>query len=116
MFIPNSVKCSHFPYCGKLGTLRYSDVTVSSVHPHLFRSGTLEPGDQVLAIDDIHLDSIIVEEAMHLLAQADEIVKLKVKKNEAYSGGCSYLVTDILVTARYSEGPLFRRFDSPNIK
>ncbi|XP_041459236.1 glutamate receptor-interacting protein 2-like isoform X1 [Lytechinus variegatus] len=62
------------------------------------RSGTLEPGDQVLAIDDIHLDSITVEEAMHLLAQADEIVKLKVKKNEAYSdepdvsGAISYSV------------------------
>lgn len=62
------------------------------------RSGTLEPGDQVMAIDDIHLDSITVEEAMHLLAQADEIVKLKVKKNEAYSdepdvsGAISYSV------------------------
>ncbi|XP_072027579.1 glutamate receptor-interacting protein 2-like isoform X1 [Amphiura filiformis] len=49
------------------------------------RTGTLEPGDHLLAIDDIHLDNCCVEEAIHILRQADDIVKLRVKKDEAFS-------------------------------
>ncbi|KAJ8047083.1 Glutamate receptor-interacting protein 2 [Holothuria leucospilota] len=62
------------------------------------RSGTLEPGDNLLAIDDIHIDSFSVDEAIHLLRQADDVVKLRVKKDEAYSdepsvsGAISYSV------------------------
>ena len=56
-------------------------------YEYLFvRTGTLEPGDQLLAIDDIHLETFSVEEAAHILRQADDIVKLRVKKDEIYSG------------------------------
>ncbi|XP_071816235.1 glutamate receptor-interacting protein 2-like isoform X3 [Apostichopus japonicus] len=62
------------------------------------RSGTMEPGDRLLAIDDIHVDTFTVDEALHLLRQADDVVKLRVKKDEAYSdepsvsGAISYSV------------------------
>lgn len=46
----------------------------------------MEPGDRLLAIDDIHVDTFTVDEALHLLRQADDVVKLRVKKDEAYSG------------------------------
>ena len=52
----------------------------------LYRTGTLEPGDHLLAIDDIHLETFSVEEAAHILRQADDIIKLRVKKDETYSG------------------------------
>ncbi|XP_071810478.1 glutamate receptor-interacting protein 1-like isoform X1 [Asterias amurensis] len=62
--------------------LLISDVKKGSV---AHRTGTLEPGDHLLAIDDIHLETFSVEEAAHILRQADDIIKLRVKKDETYS-------------------------------
>ncbi|XP_022107281.1 glutamate receptor-interacting protein 1-like isoform X2 [Acanthaster planci] len=62
--------------------LLISDIKKGSV---AHRTGTLEPGDHLLAIDDIHLETFSVEEAAHILRQADDIVKLRVKKDETFS-------------------------------
>ncbi|XP_077996877.1 glutamate receptor-interacting protein 1-like [Glandiceps talaboti] len=49
------------------------------------RTGTLSPGDKLLAIDGIPLDNCSVEDAAQILSQADEIVKLRVQKDETFS-------------------------------
>ncbi|XP_070557993.1 glutamate receptor-interacting protein 1-like isoform X2 [Ptychodera flava] len=49
------------------------------------RTGTLSPGDRLLAIDGIPLDNCSVEDAAQILHQCDEIVKLRVQKDERFS-------------------------------
>uniref|UniRef100_A0A8C2YY73 Glutamate receptor interacting protein 2 n=1 Tax=Cyclopterus lumpus TaxID=8103 RepID=A0A8C2YY73_CYCLU len=46
------------------------------------RTGTLEPGDKLLAIDNLRLESCSREEAEQLLHQCEELVKLKIRKDE----------------------------------
>uniref|UniRef100_A0A8C2L2Z4 Glutamate receptor interacting protein 2a n=1 Tax=Cyprinus carpio TaxID=7962 RepID=A0A8C2L2Z4_CYPCA len=46
------------------------------------RIGTLEPGDRLLAIDNIRLDNCGMEEAMMVLQQAEGMVKLRIQKDE----------------------------------
>ncbi|CAF94896.1 unnamed protein product, partial [Tetraodon nigroviridis] len=50
------------------------------------RTGTLEPGDKLLAIDNIRLENCSREEAEQILQQCEELVKLKIRKDEDNSG------------------------------
>ena len=49
------------------------------------RSGVLDPGDQLLAIDGLRLDDASLEEAAHLLKTSEDVVKLTVKKDRTYA-------------------------------
>lgn len=46
------------------------------------RTGTLEPGDRLLAIDNLRLENSTVEDAVHVLQQAEDMVKLRIQKDE----------------------------------
>uniref|UniRef100_A0A665T7U9 Glutamate receptor interacting protein 2b n=1 Tax=Echeneis naucrates TaxID=173247 RepID=A0A665T7U9_ECHNA len=46
------------------------------------RTGTLEPGDKLLAIDNIRLENCSKEDAEQILQQSEELVKLKIRKDE----------------------------------
>lgn len=50
------------------------------------RTGTLEPGDKLLAIDNVRLENCSREEAEQILQQCEELVKLKIRKDEDNSG------------------------------
>lgn len=50
------------------------------------RTGTLEPGDKLLAIDNIRLDNCPMEDAVQILRQCEDLVKLKIRKDEDNSG------------------------------
>ncbi|XP_078059254.1 glutamate receptor-interacting protein 2 [Mustelus asterias] len=64
----------------KLGDpLIISDIKKGSV---AHRTGTLEPGDKLLAIDNIRLENCSMEDAVQILQQCDELVKLKIRKDE----------------------------------
>uniref|UniRef100_A0A8C9Q4Y0 Glutamate receptor interacting protein 2 n=1 Tax=Spermophilus dauricus TaxID=99837 RepID=A0A8C9Q4Y0_SPEDA len=62
------------------------------------RTGTLEPGDKLLAIDNIRLDNCPMEDAVQILRQCEDLVKLKIRKDEDNSdeqettGAVSYTV------------------------
>ncbi|XP_068132830.1 glutamate receptor-interacting protein 1 isoform X5 [Hyperolius riggenbachi] len=60
-----------------------SDIKKGSV---AHRTGTLELGDKLLAIDNIRLDNCSMEDAVQILSQCEELVKLKVRKDEDNSG------------------------------
>lgn len=51
-----------------------------------FRTGTLELGDKLLAIDNIRVENCSMEEAVQILQQCEELVKLKIRKDEDNSG------------------------------
>lgn len=50
------------------------------------RTGTLEPGDRLLAIDNVRLENCTMEDAMHVLQQAEDMVKLRIQKDEDNAG------------------------------
>ncbi|XP_061618545.1 glutamate receptor-interacting protein 2-like isoform X4 [Phyllopteryx taeniolatus] len=56
-----------------------SDIRKGSV---AHRTGTLEPGDRLLAIDSVRLDDCTIKDAMHVLDQAEDMVKLRIQKDE----------------------------------
>uniref|UniRef100_A0A2K6FVR8 Glutamate receptor interacting protein 1 n=1 Tax=Propithecus coquereli TaxID=379532 RepID=A0A2K6FVR8_PROCO len=45
-------------------------------------TGTLELGDKLLAIDNIRLDNCSMEDAVQILQQCEDLVKLKIRKDE----------------------------------
>ncbi|KAM4821091.1 glutamate receptor-interacting protein 2 isoform 2-T2 [Thomomys bottae] len=61
-----------------------SDIKKGSV---AHRTGTLEPGDKLLAIDNIRLDRHPLEDAMQILRQCEDLVRLKIQKDEDNSDG-----------------------------
>ncbi|XP_051913738.1 glutamate receptor-interacting protein 2-like isoform X2 [Hippocampus zosterae] len=64
----------------KLGKpLIISDIRKGSV---AHRTGTLEPGDRLLAIDGVRLEDCTVEDATRVLDQAEDMVKLRIQKDE----------------------------------
>ncbi|KAM6214890.1 LOW QUALITY PROTEIN: glutamate receptor-interacting protein 2 [Rhynchocyon petersi] len=80
----------------KLGEpLIISDIKKGSV---AHRTGTLDPGDKLLAIDNIRLDNCPMENAVQILRQCEDLVKLKIQKDEDNSdeqettGAISYTV------------------------
>uniref|UniRef100_A0A3Q3X810 PDZ domain-containing protein n=1 Tax=Mola mola TaxID=94237 RepID=A0A3Q3X810_MOLML len=56
-----------------------SDIRKASI---AHRTGTLEPGDKLLAIDSVRLENCTMEDAMHILQQAEDMVKLRIQKDE----------------------------------
>ncbi|XP_039198198.1 glutamate receptor-interacting protein 1 isoform X4 [Crotalus tigris] len=56
-----------------------SDIKKGSV---AHRTGTLELGDKLLAIDNIRLDNCSMEDAVQILQHCEELVKLKIRKDE----------------------------------
>uniref|UniRef100_A0A674PP23 Glutamate receptor interacting protein 1 n=1 Tax=Takifugu rubripes TaxID=31033 RepID=A0A674PP23_TAKRU len=56
-----------------------SDIKKGSV---AHRTGTLELGDKLLAIDNIRVENCSMEEAVQILQQCEELVKLKIQKDE----------------------------------
>ncbi|XP_043984107.1 glutamate receptor-interacting protein 2-like isoform X2 [Gambusia affinis] len=56
-----------------------SDIKKGSI---AHRTGTLEPGDRLLAIDSVRLENCTMEDAMHVLHQAEDMVKLRIQKDE----------------------------------
>lgn len=58
------------------------------------RTGTLELGDKLLAIDNIRLDNCSMEDAVQILQQCEDLVKLKIRKDEDNSGIDSLLSYD----------------------
>ncbi|XP_019743992.1 glutamate receptor-interacting protein 2-like isoform X2 [Hippocampus comes] len=56
-----------------------SDIRKGSV---AHRTGTLEPGDRLLAIDGVRLEDCTIEDATHVLDQAEDMVKLRIQKDE----------------------------------
>ncbi|XP_048463811.1 glutamate receptor-interacting protein 1 isoform X2 [Rhincodon typus] len=56
-----------------------SDIKKGSV---AHRTGTLELGDKLLAVDSIRLDNCSMEDAVQILHQCEELVKLKIRKDE----------------------------------
>ncbi|XP_077090720.1 glutamate receptor-interacting protein 1 isoform X16 [Siphateles boraxobius] len=60
-------------------SLIISDIKKGSV---AHRTGTLELGDKLLAIDNIRLDNCSMEDAVQILQQCEDLVKLKIRKDE----------------------------------
>ncbi|KAL1021564.1 hypothetical protein UPYG_G00014860 [Umbra pygmaea] len=56
-----------------------SDIKKGSI---AHRTGTLEPGDRLLAVDNVRLENCTMEDAMHVLQQAEDMVKLRIQKDE----------------------------------
>ncbi|XP_041110039.1 glutamate receptor-interacting protein 1-like isoform X3 [Polyodon spathula] len=56
-----------------------SDIKKGSI---AHRTGTLELGDKLLAIDNIRLDNCSMEDAVQILQQCEDLVKLKIRKDE----------------------------------
>ena len=56
-----------------------SDVKPGSV---AYRTGTIQPGDKLLAIDNFRLEGCSVEDAAHILQSAASIVQLRLQKDE----------------------------------
>ncbi|KAJ8333250.1 hypothetical protein SKAU_G00421460 [Synaphobranchus kaupii] len=56
-----------------------SDIRKGSI---AHRTGTLEPGDRLLAIDSVRVESCSMEDALQILQQSEDLVKLKIQKDE----------------------------------
>lgn len=52
------------------------------------RTGTLEPGDRLLGIDNVKLENCEIDEAMEVLQQAEDMVRLRIQKDEDNLGVC----------------------------
>ncbi|XP_041347571.1 glutamate receptor-interacting protein 1-like [Gigantopelta aegis] len=50
-----------------------------------YRCGSVQPGDKLLAVNDIRMDNCSIEDATHLLESSDEIIKLKLRREDPYS-------------------------------
>ncbi|XP_076369824.1 glutamate receptor-interacting protein 2-like isoform X2 [Tachypleus tridentatus] len=62
--------------------LLISDIKKGSV---AHRTGTLQPGDTLLAIDSVRMDNCTLEDAYEILKVCDQIVKLRIRKDETFS-------------------------------
>nr|CAB3250893.1 glutamate receptor-interacting protein 2 [Phallusia mammillata] len=98
--VAESVVPSSGTFHAKLGKRRGVDVgiVVSAVHNEdalmisevkrgsvAHRTGTLEAGDRLLSIDGVRLDDCSAEDAHALLASAEDVVRLKIQKDEENS-------------------------------
>lgn len=63
------------------------------------RTGTLELGDKLLAIDNIRLDNCSMEDAVQILQHCEDLVKLKIRKDEDNSGIGNEPINDCYVFA-----------------
>ncbi|XP_076350967.1 glutamate receptor-interacting protein 1-like isoform X2 [Tachypleus tridentatus] len=81
-----------------------SDIKKGSV---AHRTGTLQPGDKLLAIDSVRMDNCTIEDAAEILQSCDQIVKLRIRKDETFceepdASGCIVYTVEL---ARHG-GPL----------
>lgn len=49
------------------------------------RTGTIQPGDKLLAINSIRMDACTVDDAAQILLECGEIVKLRIRKDDVFS-------------------------------
>lgn len=77
-----------------------------SLHPTHPRTGTLELGDKLLAIDNIRVENCSMEEAVQILQQCEELVKLKIRKDEDNSGRIRTSTTIVVVNVYHHESTL----------
>ncbi|CAK8698462.1 unnamed protein product [Clavelina lepadiformis] len=71
------------------------------------RTGTLEAGDRLLAIDGVRLDECTPDDAHALLASAEDVVRLKIQKDEENSDDAdSSNVISYTVELKRRGGPL----------
>ena len=63
--------------------LLISDIRRGSV---AHRTGTLQPGDRLLAIDSLRLDQCSLEDTQEILQGSSEIVTLRIQKDDTFSG------------------------------
>ncbi|KAG1676716.1 Glutamate receptor-interacting protein 1 [Nymphon striatum] len=66
--------------CGD--ALLISDIKNGSV---AHRTGTIQPGDQLLGIDTVRMDNCTIEDAAHILQSSENIVQLRIRKDDAFS-------------------------------
>ncbi|XP_013790838.2 glutamate receptor-interacting protein 2-like, partial [Limulus polyphemus] len=59
-----------------------SDIKKGSI---AHRTGTLQPGDKLLAINTIRMDNCTIEDAAEILMAVEDVVKLRIRKDETYS-------------------------------
>ncbi|PSN38911.1 Glutamate receptor-interacting protein 1 [Blattella germanica] len=80
--------------------LLISDIRRGSV---AHRTGTLQPGDRLLAIDSLRLDQCSLEDTQEILQGSSEIVTLRIQKDDTFSDSRTVVYTVEL--ARHG-GPL----------
>lgn len=54
--------------------------------PLCVRCGSVQTGDRILAINDIRTEGLTVEDAMHLLHSPEDIIKIKLRREEHPNG------------------------------
>ncbi|XP_055881782.1 glutamate receptor-interacting protein 2-like [Biomphalaria glabrata] len=74
---------------GTKDALYISDVRRGSV---AHRTGSIQSGDTLLAINDVRLDTCTPEDAMHLLELPDDIVKLKLRRDDPDEGNEGFII------------------------
>ncbi|CAL4088324.1 unnamed protein product [Meganyctiphanes norvegica] len=65
------------------------------------RSGTLQPGDRLLAIDKTRLEHLTLEDACNILNCCDDIVTLRVQKDDLFSEESDALVVYTVELVRH---------------
>ncbi|XP_061430252.1 glutamate receptor-interacting protein 1-like isoform X3 [Lethenteron reissneri] len=69
------------------------------------RIGTLEPGDRLLAIDQVHLENASMADAAQVLRQSEDLVKLKIRKDDDGANDEGGAISYTVELKRYG-GPL----------
>ncbi|XP_032828405.2 glutamate receptor-interacting protein 1-like isoform X2 [Petromyzon marinus] len=69
------------------------------------RIGTLEPGDRLLAIDQVHLENASMADAAQVLRQCEDLVKLKIRKDDDGANDEGGAISYTVELKRYG-GPL----------
>lgn len=53
---------------------------------YLYRCGSIQPSDKLLAINDIRMEPCCADEAANLLETVDDIIVLKLRRDDPYGG------------------------------
>ncbi|CAG2239395.1 GRIP [Mytilus edulis] len=70
------------------------------------RCGSIQPGDKLLAINDVKTENMLVEDALHLLQSTDDIIKLRLKRDDPYSDDSGEECVMYTVEMQRRGGPL----------
>lgn len=62
------------------------------------RTGTLQPGDKLLAIDSLRLDECSLEDTQQILRGSSDIVTLRIQKDDTFPGRIIILVINLIRT------------------
>ncbi|XP_069141413.1 glutamate receptor-interacting protein 1-like isoform X2 [Argopecten irradians] len=71
-----------------------------------YRCGSIQPGDKLLTINDIRTDNLSMEEAENTLQSWDDIVKLKLKRDDPYTDDSGEECVTYTVELQRRGGPL----------